>query len=394
MAIVSCAHDSCHSFEEGSGHRKYCLKCGCKRKVEADKGRVLNPNRKVTCTYDACCTWTPKKGAHNSKYCQEHHCRQKVEMEAKKVVKQKVRCEHDGCHEFIPNNRNHKYCSDCGCRIKAKAAADTQTRQLFQDPRDFRLLNIRRLPDGTKILICNDLHVPFQDIPTVTAVKGFWTDFKPDIEVWAGDVFDFYAVSEFDQNPSRMFTLQDEIDEARGELYARVTINPDARRVFIGGNHEDRMRRWLWKHGKDLSSLTALKVEELLGLNEMGFEYLNYMSKLDLLGFLIEHGHRSSKSAAFPTNVARLMAIATGSSGYCGHTHRFNHYGFSDFRGSHSYIEGGCLCLLRLEYAPDPNWQQAFTYGVVHQNRLHLIPVRIYPDGFRAEGEFYPRKRP
>ena len=45
-----------------------------------------------------------------------------------------------------------------------------------------------------------------------------------------------------------------------------------------------------------------------------------------------------------------------------------------------------------MEYNPFPNWQQAFTYGIVHNNKVHLMPVQIYPDGFRAEGQFYTRK--
>jgi hypothetical protein len=32
-----------------------------------------------------------------------------------------------------------------------------------------------------------------------------------------------------------------------------------------------------------------------------------------------------------------------------------------------------------------------FTYGVVHKNKLHLTTVSILEEGFRAEGEFYPR---
>ncbi|KKL23405.1 hypothetical protein LCGC14_2425750, partial [marine sediment metagenome] len=115
-------------------------------------------------------------------------------------------------------------------------------------------------------------------------------------------------------------------------------------------------------------------------------------SVVDFLGYRIEHGYKTSASKAYPVNVSRYMAIATGSSGLCGHTHHFSTYAWTDASGSHSYIENGCLCRFDLEYAPFPNWQQAFCYGVVKNNKVHLVPIQIYPDGFRAEGEFYPRK--
>ena len=263
---------------------------------------------------------------------------------------------------------------------------------LFEQPREFREVEIDSAPDGYKIIIVNDLQRPFQDPKTVRAVEGFWNDFQPDLEVYDGDILDFYGISTFDQNPSRRFKIQDEIDDTHGWLDQRAEANPNAKRVFIEGNHEDRLRRFLWKFASEISSLRALEFESLMRFDDLGIEDLKYNSVLDFLGYRIEHGNKTSSSKAYPVNVSRYMAIATGSSGLCGHTHRFSTYAWTDASGSHSYIENGCLCSFNLEYAPFPNWQQAFTYGVVKNNKVHLVPVQIYPDGFRAEGEFYPRK--
>jgi hypothetical protein len=262
---------------------------------------------------------------------------------------------------------------------------------LFEEPRVFEELTIDSAPDGTKLIIVNDLQIPFEDPKTLRAVERFWDDLRPDIEVYNGDLIDFYNVSSFDKNPSRRFKLQDELDATRTWLYRRAEANPDARRIEDDGNHEDRLRRYLWKYGKELSGLRALELDSLLGFDELKVEHLPYGSVIDLLGYRIEHGHKSSTSRAYPVNVARFQALATGSSGLCGHTHRFSTYSWTDARGSHSYIENGCLCRFNMEYAPFPNWQQAFTYGFVHNNKVHLVPVMIYADGFRAEGEFYPR---
>ena len=298
-------------------------------------------------------------------------------------------CEFKDCTEtFLSAVHNRKYCDK---HIDRRIQTYEKREQLFEEPREFEVRTIRGVPDGARILIVNDTQRPFHDPVTMEAVERFWDDFKPDYEIYNGDISDFYLISSFDKNPSRRFNLQDEMDECRGWLYHRAERNPDARRLFILGNHEDRLRRWLWKYGKELSGLRVLDVQKLLGFEEIRIEGLNYMSVIDFLGYRIEHGYKTSSSKAYPINVSRYMAIAGGSSGLCGHTHRFSMYGWSDSKGSHSYIENGCLSRFDLEYAPFPNWQQAFTFGVVVNGEVHLVPVQIYPKGFRAEGIFYPR---
>jgi len=264
---------------------------------------------------------------------------------------------------------------------------------MFEQPLEYTTLVLDDAPDGYRVAILNDTQIPFQDDLTLGAVEKFLGDFMPDLEVYNGDIIDFYSISDFNKNPSRAFQLQNELDQTYAWLFNRAERNPSARRILIEGNHEDRLRRWLWKHGPELSSLRSLAPEALLGLEELAIERVNYRSVVDLLGFRVEHGYKTSGSTAYPTNVSRWMAIATGSSGLCGHTHRFSIYSWADSRGTHSYIENGCLCRLSLEYAPFPNWQQAFTFGIVQNGMLHVFPTQIYQTGFVANGEFYPRKR-
>lgn len=302
-------------------------------------------------------------------------------------------CAHDQCCEFTPRSWNHIYCHDCHCKQKvATATKRVGEDERFEQPREFKELSIRSAPDGYRVLIVNDLQRPFHDQKTLTAVENFWDEFKPQLEIYNGDICDLYSLSSFDRNPSRRFHLQDELDDTSSWLERRANKNPTARRVFDEGNHEDHLRRWLWKHGKELSSLRSLELGEQLHLEEHGFEHLDYGSVVTFLGFRIEHGYKTTGSKAYPMNTSRWMAIATGSSGLCGHTHRFSHYSWTDSRGSHSYIENPCLCRLDLEYAPFPNWQHGFTYGTVWRNKVHLVPVLIYPDGFMAQGEFYGRR--
>lgn len=304
------------------------------------------------------------------------------------------RCSHDNCCKLDPPKgvSNLLYCQKCRCKRKAENARKAiETAELFDTPREFKVERVARAPEGTRIIIVNDLQRPFQDDKTLLPVEKFWDDFQPHYEVYNGDIADLYTLSSFDRNPSRRFKLLDELRDTKRWLHARAEANPNARRIWIDGNHEDRMRRWLWKRDPELADIPELALDYQLGITEIGATYLPYMSVFDFLGYRIEHGFKTSTSKAYPVNVSRFMAIATGSSGLCGHNHHFGVYAWTDSRGSHSYVENGCLSRMDLEFAPFPNWQQAFTYGVVHQNKVHLHPVQIYPGGFRANGEFYPR---
>lgn len=299
-------------------------------------------------------------------------------------------CAFDACCSFVPHSYNHFYCQEHHCKRKAENAKKRITdADQFEQPRQFKELSIRSAPDGYKVILLGDLHRPFHDQKTLAAVERFWTAFKPNLEIYAGDIADLYTISQYDKNPSRRFRLQDEFDETAAWLESRVKAN-SARRIFINGNHEDRLRRWLWRYGHELNSLRCMEIADQFRLKELGFEHLDYGSVVDLLGYRVEHGFKTTQSKAYPLNTSRWMAIATGSSGLCGHTHHFSMYSWTDARGSHSYIENGCLCRMDMEYSPFPNWQHSFSIGTVHRNKLHLTPVPIYPGhGFRAEGEFY-----
>lgn len=296
------------------------------------------------------------------------------------------------CHaEFEPKRASQKYCTPGHAQKASNARRYLKDEvDLFEEPRQFKVHQIKNRPDGTKVMIVNDTQMPFHDRAVLQAVEAFWDDFMPDIEIFNGDLIDFYGLSVFDHNPTRRFHVQDEIDVARLWLEERVKQNPHAERIWGDGNHEHRLQRWLWKFGPELSSLRALTVPDLLGLDGMGIKYLTYRSVIDLVGFRIEHGYKASTSGAYPINVSRYMAIATGSSGLVGHTHRMSSYTWADSRGSHTCIENGCLCRFDLEYAPHPNWAHGFTMGYIVNNQFHWNMVPIYPKGFTVNGEFYP----
>jgi predicted MPP superfamily phosphohydrolase len=99
------------------------------------------------------------------------------------------------------------------------------------------------------VLAGSDLHA--WPGPPSTAMASFtWAArrFKPDIIVLDGDVLDGATISRFprtgwDHRP----TLLEEITAAQGLLTGIRKAAPQARRVFIRGNHDDRVETYLYR---------------------------------------------------------------------------------------------------------------------------------------------------
>lgn len=333
----------------------------------------------------------PHRGNHT--YCSPA-CANAVSTERRRVKPHDVTCDVCGA-KFQTTNPATKRCgSDCARKYRTNYHRNREhVLEPFDQGIEYRVLPIKRLPDGTSIFIIGDIHLPFHDAPTLQAIEHFWNDLSPDLEIYNGDIFDLFSISKFSKDPKRGFSLQDELDVAVGWLRKRVKRNPDARRIFSEGNHEDRLRSWFWKYGADMRSLRALTIEEQFDLKDMGFEHVTYRSIVRVLGCEVQHGWRASRgNTANPMNVPKLMAQSAQSSGVCGHSHGLNTWRWRDTRGSHSYREGGCACSMRTVYAPFPtNWAWGFVYGQVHRGQLHLTTVPVYDSGFHAEGKFYSR---
>ena len=88
-----------------------------------------------------------------------------------------------------------------------------------------------------KFVVLSDIHFPYQDDKAIKAAFDFIKTNPVDIIILNGDILDFYDVSSFDKDPDRINSLQKEIDMATKFFKKLRTIKPDARIVFIKGNH-------------------------------------------------------------------------------------------------------------------------------------------------------------
>lgn len=111
-------------------------------------------------------------------------------------------------------------------------------------------------------LIIPDLHAPYHNAEALEALFRDAAAWKPDGVCVLGDWWDFYQASTFPKDPERKASLADEVQVGR-KLLARAA-KLAKRRVFLEGNHERRLSKFVAAHAPALSGLVP-GVRDLVG---------------------------------------------------------------------------------------------------------------------------------
>ena len=102
-----------------------------------------------------------------------------------------------------------------------------------------------------KVLHVSDCHHPFVNKAAWKILLDIGKDLKPHLIVIHGDFFDFYSVSRHAKDPMMDWkTWKDEMSEARGALDELLTSVPHKQVVFLEGNHERRLIRYINEIGR------------------------------------------------------------------------------------------------------------------------------------------------
>lgn len=165
-----------------------------------------------------------------------------------------------------------------------------------------------------KFAVLSDIHFPYHDDKALKVVYNFLEQHPINTIILNGDILDFYDVSSFDKDPDRVNSLQKEIDMSTRFFKKLRNIKPDARIVFIKGNHEYRLERYLKKH-PELYSLDALKLPNLLDLKKYNIEYSDKGIKLGNLKII--HGDMVRKFSGYTARGELEKHDNSGISGHC-----------------------------------------------------------------------------
>ena len=245
-------------------------------------------------------------------------------------------------------------------------------------------------PDLITTVVANDFHVPFHNENGVEALFDFCEDFQPDQIFINGDFLDCFSVSDFPKRPGKP-KLQAELDIGIRLLEDLNERCPDAEKWYLDGNHEQRLER-LIANNNGLHNLHALKIENLLELDRLGYTYHRYMDPVRVGNLTIVHGNSASKHSAY---TAKKMLLDYGFQNVIvGHTHRLGRYFQTGFNGRKRAVEnGGLFDKDQQDYCPIPNWQNGFCVAYQDKNDpefLQIDLIEMSEDGaFIYNSEWY-----
>jgi hypothetical protein len=154
---------------------------------------------------------------------------------------------------------------------------------------------------GELIVAAGDFQFPFEDGDVFASFLTFLAAERPDRIVLTGDILDLTAASAFDRDPRLGMSIQDELQHSHNRLAEiRAAVGKNAKIIFIYGNHEARMSKWLARKAPELVGITDVNGVEMLSLAAL--------LRLDQLG--IEPAVYEGTAFAGPENLRSYYQIA------------------------------------------------------------------------------------
>jgi predicted phosphodiesterase len=237
-----------------------------------------------------------------------------------------------------------------------------------------------------KYLLVPDCHVPYHNASAFKLMLKAARSARINNVVVLGDFVDFFAVSSYPKPPDRVSDLGVEVDAGRvalGELEAICR----GRRIYIAGNHEDRLQRYLVERAPAL--FNTVRVDRLLGLTSRGWDYVPYKSAAKIGKLHLTHDlGKAGKYAHYDALNAVQGNVVIG------HTHRLGWAVEGNVRGKpHVGVQLGWLgdfnqidYMHRIRAARD--WAHGFGIAYVEPSgNVHVTPIPIVGGAVLVEGK-------
>jgi hypothetical protein len=269
---------------------------------------------------------------------------------------------------------------------RSQELPETPKEDLYKDSNSMTFL--QTMTGSSTAVVVGDYHAPYQDSNVTDLVRKFIVALKPLYLIFNGDLTDFYQVSSYSKDPSRIGQLQTDLNITTNMLYMFRKALPRTEIYLLDGTHEVRWQKYLQEKAPAVSGLTATTIEQLYTLNDLGIHHVGYERGLLInKTFMITHGDIALKHSSW---TAKALYERHGGSGMCNHTHRGGSYYVRNRFGTYGWWENFCLCTLNPDWTQNPNWQQGFSVVSFQDNgRFFVEQIPIIDNKFIYGGTLY-----
>jgi len=220
-------------------------------------------------------------------------------------------------------------------------------------------------PDVKRWLVIADLQMRFHDLDALKCVLRFVKrrESRCDGAILLGDVLECYDLSDFCRDPAKRKAGAELA--AAGQLLDILQQELKIKRVvWKEGNHEYRVRRYLWRRAAELFDYTgkdAWTLPHELKLRERNVDWVNQESPITHGHLTFFHGHEWRGSAVSPVGPARTAFMRTIACAVVGHFHMTQEFTQRTAEGTTiTCWTVGALCSLHPEWRPVHNWNHGF----------------------------------
>jgi predicted phosphodiesterase len=252
-----------------------------------------------------------------------------------------------------------------------------------------RPLNPYKLPDADpveyqpfiiedkKILILSDIHLPYHDVPALTAAIDYGIEQGVDAILLNGDTLDFFSLSRFAKDPkARSFAA--ELEAFEFFILALKIALPGAKIYFKHGNHEERYTHYLWMKAGELEGVKEFNLNEIIQRRAGGVVIIGEKRIIKMGDLNVIHGHEFGGNIFSPVNIARGLFLRAKVGALQGHNHQTSEHTERDMNGRITTTYSlGCLCQLSPQYLPLNKWNHGFAIVEVYGNEFRVENKRI-----------------
>lgn len=223
-----------------------------------------------------------------------------------------------------------------------------------------------------RIGVMSDIHVPYHNIPALTAAIAYLKKQKIDGLILNGDTIDCHRLSRFIKDPSkRNFKL--ELDTFK-ELFNVLEKQLKCKIYFKLGNHEVRYQNFLFEKAKELVGIEEFEFDNIIKARARGIEIIKDKQIMKLNNLNGIHGHEYIGGISAPVNVARGLYLRGKVSAFQGHNHSSSSHTETDMNGKIVTTWSiGCLCELHPDYMPLNKWNNGFAFVDLDPNGKEFL---------------------
>jgi predicted phosphodiesterase len=208
----------------------------------------------------------------------------------------------------------------------------------------------------SRIAILSDVHFPYYDKTALNAAINHFRKFKPDCILLNGDIIDCYHLSRFEKD-IRKRSFSYELDMLKSFFLQLQKLFPNAKLVFVEGNHEQRYEKVILQRVPEFVDMEMFNLESVIEAKKYGIDVIKGKRLIQLGKLNAGHGHEMPTGIAAPVNAARGFFLKTKANFIGGHHHATSSHTESDINDN---VIGawstGCLCELHPHYMPINRW--------------------------------------